>query len=94
MNQNPVINDIKDLVKQAVDELQQKFTWYDVDGACVYAKCSRTTIFEAIKDGRLKSSKPDGVKSVKIRRDWLDRWLNKNQTAQLGGQLCLDMLII
>ena len=53
MIRNPIINDIKDLVKEAVDEQLLKYTWYDVDGACAYAKCSRTTIFEAIKDGRL-----------------------------------------
>jgi excisionase family DNA binding protein len=76
MIRNPIINDIKDLVKEAVDEQLLRYTWYDVDGACAYAKCSRTTIFEAIKDGRLKSSKPEGVKSVKIRKDWLDRWLS------------------
>ena len=76
MIQNPIINDIKDLVKQAVDEQLLKNTWYDVAGACGYAKCSRTTIFKAIKDGVLKSTKPEGVKSVKIRKDWLDRWLN------------------
>ena len=73
---NPIINDIKDLVKQAVQEEQLKYTWYDIAGACAYSKCSRTTLFKAIRDGNLKSAKPEGVQSVKIRKDWLDRWLN------------------
>ena len=67
---------IKDLIKEVVHNELLINTWYDVAGACAYAKCSRTTIFQMIKDGKLKSSKPDGVRSVKIRRDWLDEWLD------------------
>tara|TARA_R110002020_G_scaffold336998_1_gene552511 strand:+ start:215 stop:445 length:231 start_codon:yes stop_codon:yes gene_type:complete len=73
---NPIVNDIKELVKKLVEEQHQKYTWYDIAGACAYSKCSRTTLFKAIRDGVLKSAKPEGVQSVKIRKDWLDRWLD------------------
>ena len=71
-----VIADVKNLIKQAVDEQSRKYNWMGVDEACFYAKCSRTTIFKAVRDENLKSAKPKGVNSLKFRRDWLDRWLN------------------
>ena len=76
MIQNPIIEDIKSLINQAVKEQALKHSWYDVENACFYAKCSRTTLFKAIRDENLKSAKPKGVNSLKFRRDWLDRWLN------------------
>ena len=76
MIQNPIIEDIKSLITQAVKEQALKHSWYDVANACFYAKCSRTTIFKAVRDENLKSAKPKGVNSLKFRRDWLDRWLN------------------
>ena len=76
MIQNPIIEDIKSLINQAVKEQALKHSWYDVANACFYAKCSRTTLFKAVRLENLKSAKPKGVKSLKFRRDWLDRWLN------------------
>ena len=76
MIQDPIIEDIKSLITQAVKEQALKHSWYDVANACFYAKCSRTTIFKAVRDENLKSAKPKGVNSLKFRRDWLDRWLN------------------
>ena len=76
MIQDLIIEDIKSLITQAVKEQALKHSWYDVANACFYAKCSRTTIFKAVRDENLKSAKPKGVNSLKFRRDWLDRWLN------------------
>ena len=73
---NPIVSDMKELLTEAVTDLQAKYTWYDIQGACAYAKCSRVTIMRAKKSGVLKSAKPKGVNSLKFRRDWLDRWLN------------------
>ena len=76
MIDNAVVEDVKNLINDVVKEQTLKYSWYDAQGACHYAKCSRTTLFKAIREGNLKATKPAGVKSVKIRRDWLDRWLN------------------
>jgi excisionase family DNA binding protein len=67
---------IKDLIKEVVHNELLINNWFDVVGACKYAKCSRTTLFKVIRDGKLKSSKPKGVRSIKIRKDWLDEWLD------------------
>ncbi len=75
MSANEIITDVKNLIKDAVDEQNKKFSWYGVDDATHYCKCSRTTIFKAVREGNLKSAKPKGVNSLKFRRDWLDRWL-------------------
>ena len=57
MEMNPIVSDMKELLTEAVTDLQAKYTWYDIQGACAYAKCSRVTIMRAIKSGVLKSAK-------------------------------------
>ena len=76
MNNDNLLSDVKTVVSKAIDDNNRKYTWMGVDEACHYAKCSRTTIFKAVRDENLKSAKPKGVNSLKFRRDWLDRWLN------------------
>ena len=75
-NNDNLLSDVKAVVSKAIDDNNRKYTWMGVDEACHYAKCSRTTTFKAVRDENLKSAKPKGVKSLKFRRDWLDRWLN------------------
>ena len=48
---------------------------FGVPEAMDYTKCSRTTIYSAVRNGKLKSSKPDGINKIVFRRDWLDNWL-------------------
>jgi excisionase family DNA binding protein len=76
MNNDNLLSDVKAVVSKAIDDNNRKYTWMGVDEACYYAKCSRTTLFKAVRDENLKSAKPIGVNSLKFRRDWLDRWLN------------------
>ena len=75
-NNDNLLSDVKAVVSKAIDDNNRKYTWMGVDEACFYAKCSRTTIFKAVRDENLKSAKPKGVNSLKFRRDWLDRGLN------------------
>jgi len=76
MNNDNLLSDVKAVVSKAIDDNNRKYTWMGVDEACYYAKCSRTTLFKAVRNENLKSAKPIGVNSLKFRRDWLDRWLN------------------
>ena len=75
-NNDNLLSDVKAVVSKAIDDNNRKYTWMGVDEACYYAKCSRTTLFKAVRLENLKSAKPKGVNSLKFRRDWLDRWLN------------------
>ena len=75
-NNDNLLSDVKAVVSKAIDDNNRKYTWMGVDEACYYAKCSRTTLFKAVRNENLKSAKPIGVNSLKFRRDWLDRWLN------------------
>ena len=50
-------------------------SWFGVPEAMDYTKCSRTTIYSAVRNGKLKSSKPDGINKIVFKRDWLDSWL-------------------
>ncbi len=52
--------------------------WLGVPEAMDYTKCSRTTIYSAVRSGKLKSSKPEGINKIVFRRDWLDSWLGGN----------------
>ena len=49
--------------------------WMGVPEALEYTKCSRTTVYNAVRSGYLKSSKPEGVNKIVFRREWLDKWL-------------------
>ncbi len=73
---NASIEDVKKLISESVDKLSKKYRWYDVENASHYARCSRTSIFRAIRNGHLKAVTPKGMRSKRIRQDWLDRWLN------------------
>ena len=46
-----------------------------ITGATEYCNCSKATIQRAIRDGRLKVTKPIGMNKLMFRKDWLDRWL-------------------
>ena len=50
-------------------------SWFGVPEAMDYTKCSRTTIYSAVRNGKLKSSKPEGINKIVFKRDWLDSWL-------------------
>lgn len=42
--------------------------------AALYCRCERTTIYRAVRAGRLKASGPGTA--VRFRRDELDRWMD------------------
>ena len=73
---NVTTEDVKRLIAESVDEMSKKYRWYDVNNAAYYAQCSRTTIFRAIRNGDLKAVTPKGMRSKRIRQDWLDRSMN------------------
>ena len=75
-NRSELLSDVKTIINKALEENNRIYSWMGVNEACDYAKCSRATIFKAVREGSLKSSKPNGVNSLKFRRDWLDLWLN------------------
>jgi len=75
-NRSELLADVKTIINRALEENNRIYSWMGVDEACYYAKCSRTTLFNAVRLENLKSAKPKGVNSLKFRRDWLDRWLN------------------
>ena len=50
------IADVKEILEDSITSLQAKYTWFDINGACAYAKCSRVTLMRAIKSGNLKNA--------------------------------------
>lgn len=48
--------------------------------AAQYCRCERTTIYRAVKAGRLRASGP-GM-AVRFHRDELDRWMNSRAGAK------------
>jgi excisionase family DNA binding protein len=56
-----------------------KSPYLTYEEAACYCRCERTTIYRAVKSGRLKASGPGTA--VRFRRDALDSWMDaRNRT--------------
>ena len=65
-----IVQYMNDVIKKRRNRM-----WLGVPEALEYTKCSRTTIYGAVRGGHLKSSKPEGVNKIVFRGEWLDSWL-------------------
>ena len=65
-----LLADVRNLITGAIAQQNSKYI-----GSTEYCNCSKATIQRAIRDGRLKVTKPIGMNKLMFRRDWLDRWL-------------------
>lgn len=46
--------------------------WFDIDGAMIYLKISRTTLYAAMKDGRLPYFYIKGTRQRRLKKSDLD----------------------
>ena len=65
-------------LKETLEELINKMDdthqiWYTTKEACVYAKVSRKTLYNAVQRGSLKRAK--GHRKVLYKREWLDNYV-------------------
>ena len=65
-----IVQYMNDVIKKRRNRM-----WMGVPEALEYTKCRRTTVYNAVRSGYLKSSKPEGVNKIVFRREWLDKWL-------------------
>jgi excisionase family DNA binding protein len=61
-------------------------TWMTVAEAARYARCGPKTLYREVRRGRLKAARVGGRREIRVRREWLDRWLEDCATREDGDQ--------
>jgi excisionase family DNA binding protein len=54
--------------------------WLTIAEAAVYCQCSTKTLFRACAAGRLRHATIGGKRSIRVRREWLDAFLDATAT--------------
>ena len=70
MNQINIINELKKIINSYK---KSKDNWMTLNEACEFSRLSRATLFRAINQGRLKTSKNTG--KLLFRKEWLNSFL-------------------
>jgi excisionase family DNA binding protein len=51
--------------------------WMTVREASRYARCGPKTLYREIHQGRLRAARIGGRREFRVRREWLDTWLEE-----------------
>lgn len=49
--------------------------WLDAGQGARYARVSRKLLYRAVRSGRLKAARVGGKRQVRLRREWLDAFI-------------------
>lgn len=55
--------------------------WLDAGQGAAYARVSRKLLYRAVRSGRLKAARVGGKRQVRLRREWLDAFIE----SQVSG---------
>jgi excisionase family DNA binding protein len=56
--------------------------WWRVRDAARYVRCGPKQIYSAIRSGRLKAIRLNGRREVRVRREWVDQWLESQMAEE------------
>ena len=60
--------------------------WMTIGEAARYARCGSKTLYREVRRGSLKAARVGGRRAIRVRREWLDRWLEDCATREEGDQ--------
>ncbi|MEZ4667530.1 MAG: helix-turn-helix domain-containing protein [Anaerolineae bacterium] len=66
-----------------MNNCSQTGIWFDIEGAMEYLKISRTTLYAAMKDGRLKFYYVKGTRQRRLHKEDLDALLIEGSSTDL-----------
>lgn len=55
--------------------------WLDAGQGASYARVSRKLLYRAIRSGRLRAARVGGRRQVRLRREWLDAFIEGHATG-------------
>jgi excisionase family DNA binding protein len=56
--------------------------WLTIREAAPYAKCGVKALYRAVRSGQLKAVRLGGRRELRLRREWLDGWLEELTTGR------------
>lgn len=64
----------------AVDSNVIASPWLTVHEAAPYARCGVKVLYRAVRNGRLRAARLGGRRELRLRREWIDLWLEEQPT--------------
>jgi excisionase family DNA binding protein len=61
-------------------------TWLNVEDAAVHAAVSKDTIYTACERGALRHARIGGRRSIRLRPEWIDAWLEEHARGARSGK--------
>ena len=58
--------------------------WLTVKEAAQYASLSTDTIYTACERGELRHARVGGRRTIRLRPEWIDQWLERHARAPIG----------
>lgn len=55
--------------------------WLDAGQGAAYARVSRKLLYRAVRTGRLRAARVGGRRQVRLRREWLDAFIEEHATG-------------
>ena len=75
----PTVNTLECLMQPHHLDLQSP--WLDVGQGAMYARVSKKLLYRAVSSGRLKAARVGGLRQVRLRREWLDAFIEGHVPA-------------
>ena len=74
-------------MEQKIEPRMLNAVWYTVTGAAAYTCFSTDTIYRACERGELQHTKVGGRTAIRLRREWLDAWLEADARGGSNSQV-------
>lgn len=76
-------NELPTPVAVGAAPLTQRSPWLTVSEGATYAKVSRGVIYAECRAGRLRHARVGGRRDIRLRREWLDAWLEASAPQEV-----------
>jgi excisionase family DNA binding protein len=68
---------------------QNTSPWMTIEQASMYAGVGAKTLYRAIRRRRLRAAVIDGRRTLRLRREWIDQWLEATATPVDASRLAV-----
>jgi excisionase family DNA binding protein len=62
----------------------QSSPWLNIGESAAYARTGKRIVYQAIRAGDLRHTRVGGRNEIRIKADWIDRWLEAGSAQSRG----------